>query len=344
MPRNKMPSPAGPPQRQRWFDYILPYIFNGRSHAELMKIIPVCSDWARVSLSLLWSQRVCINTWLHAKGLSQTGFWRFSPPDLFFLLWWLQTVSSERNCRNTPRTQRSVSSALFHACVFSTDISSLSKCLCRLAQRCHRTAISRKGFPELTSLPCTAALPAAWICCGVQDWAPITPRPLVLCHMFVLVTVAVSNPAGEAVDFHISVWEHVKFRDWTNTSDRVPSKLHVFIKISVQACSHCATTCIIHLGSCLTLHGRHVFALRMFWPTDEECLFTWMFWRRLVEVPIACNRGLIEAKTVYGCELITGPHVYTWVLSRYIRKQNIMSNKKDKTKPLLSLLIAKQRV
>lgn len=163
MPRNKMPSPAGPPQRQRWFDYIPPYIFNGRSHAELMKIIPVRSDWARVSLSLLWSQRVCINTWLHAKGLSQTGFWRFSPPDLFFFSSMMAANSLEREELQKHGT--------------NTEESELG-------------LVSRLGKDSLSLLHCRApqhCLPPG--CAAVYKIElPSLPAPLVLCHMFVLST------------------------------------------------------------------------------------------------------------------------------------------------------------
>lgn len=160
----KCPPPTGPPQSPKWLDYIPPYIINGRPHADLMKIIPVCLDWAKVWLPLLWSQRVCINTWLHAKGLSQTSFWKFSslPRNPFFSMMVANSLVSARGSAETRHRLRDSFVTLL--------------------------------FSQTTFLPCLSVLaraPDGQLCCRalqhrcldvhVQHWAPNTPRLLPLC-------------------------------------------------------------------------------------------------------------------------------------------------------------------
>lgn len=167
-----------------------------------MKIIPVSLDWAKIWLPLLWSQRVCINTWLHAKGLSQTSFWKFSslPPKLFFSMMVANSLVSARgSAENKTRTQRSVRSFFS---VFSEDISSLFERLCT-SIGCWSPGPASQSSLHYRLLPgCT---------CTGSSSNRSTPPPSVLNVYFIhMVTQAVSNPAGETEDFHISASEHMK--------------------------------------------------------------------------------------------------------------------------------------
>lgn len=178
-----MPSPDGPPQSQRWLDYIPQYIINGGSHADLMKIIPVRLHWARVLLSLLSSRRVCINTWLHAKGLSQTGFLEvlLPFPQLFFSFFscdgskqvLFQWEDSQKQGTHSEEGERG---------------------------RFSRRGLLKRQFPfgdlqeRLPWAHFTAVAPL--------PGCPSTPPPSGLHVYFVrMVTQAVSNPAGNAEDF-----------------------------------------------------------------------------------------------------------------------------------------------
>lgn len=55
-------------------------LWSHTSHAGMMKR-QMISCWSQSrfhQLPLLWSQRVCINTWLHIEGLSLTHSWKFA--------------------------------------------------------------------------------------------------------------------------------------------------------------------------------------------------------------------------------------------------------------------------
>lgn len=119
-----MPNSAAPPDLNCIFCCTL---WSHTSLAGMMKreiILLVCAalEPELVSLSLLWSQRVCINTWLYREGLSE----------MCLVLPQLRTVSeSNVICTNKAQTLRNTNVVFPLTSCYQTDISCSSpfKCL-----------------------------------------------------------------------------------------------------------------------------------------------------------------------------------------------------------------------